>query len=602
MKWKTLPCLVATLVIGLSAPSHAQVNVGTLSGTIKSESRAGIARAQVTLKNSASGNSVSVLTDSEGSYRAEKLQPGTYEAIVSAPGFATARATITISAGTDKTWDSVLVVAGGKANVAEAGSATITNTMSSQSAGDIPLNGRSASDLAALEAGVSSARTQATGQGQYGLGAQMTISGGRPRQNDSRLDGISVNDYANGSPGSALGVNLGIDAVEQFTVLTSNYPAQNGRSSGGIIGASTRSGTNSFHGDVFEFLRNSVFDARNFFDTEKPPFRRNQFGTSAGGPIRKDKTFIFGDYEGLRQSQGITQVDTVPSPAVRAGLLCSIPQGPPNPCSPTQLPVGPNTDANGVDLAAKAYLGLYPLPNGTILRNGDTGVFTFAGQRVTPENYFTTKLDQKFSEQDSLAGTYMFDTGIVRQPDELNVKRTGYDSRRQFFTISEAHSFGSGFVNAARLGINRVLARTGLTFEIGNPLAEDKSLAAVPGQNAAIVIVPGLTKLSGGLGALSNFRFHWTSLQAADDFSATRGKHSIKLGGNFERILDNMLGDSNPGGEFTFNSLADFLTNKPFLLAATVPSALSERGIRQMIFGIYIQDDWRLRSNFSASL
>ncbi len=601
MKWKTLPCLVATLVMGLSPTCRAQVNVGTLSGTVKSESGAGIARVQVTLKNSETGISVSVTTNLEGSYRAEGLQAGTYEVIVSAPGFATARATIAISAGTDKAWGVVLVAAG-KASVAEAGSATITNTMSSQSARDIPLNGRSASDLAALEAGVSSARTQATGQGQYGFGAQMTISGGRPRQNDSRLDAISVNDYANGSPGSALGVNLGIDSVEQFSVLTSNYPAQDGRSSGGIIGASTRTGTNSFHGDVFEFLRNSVFDARNFFDTQKPPFWRNQFGTSAGGPIRKDTTFIFGDYEGLRQSQGITQVDTVPSPAARAGLLCSIPQGPPNPCSPTQLPAGSNTDANGIDLAAKAYLGLYPLPNGTILGNGDTGVFTFAGQRVTPENYFTAKLDQKSSEHDSLSGTYMFDSGIVRQPDELNVKRTGYDSRRHFFTASETHRFGPGFVNAARLGVNRVVARTGLTFAIGNPLAEDKSLAAVPGQNAAILIVPGLTKLSGGLGALSNFRFHWMSLQAADDISAIRGKHSIKLGGNLERIRDNMLGDSNPAGEFTFNSLSDFLTNKPFLLAATVPSAISERGIRQTIFGIYIQDDWRLRPNLTASL
>jgi hypothetical protein len=143
----------------------------------------------------------------------------------------------------------------------------------------------------------------------------MTISRGRPRQNDARLDGISVNDYANGSPGSALGVNLGVDAVEQFTVLTSNYPARVGRSSGGVLGATTRSGTDNFHGDLFEFLRNSTLDARNFFDNVKPPFRRNQFGSSAGGPIWRQHTFIFGDYEGLRQSLAITQVDTVPSSA-----------------------------------------------------------------------------------------------------------------------------------------------------------------------------------------------------------------------------------------------------------------------------------------------
>lgn len=163
-------------------------------------------------------------------------------------------------------------------------SSTVSGVVSGKNVSDLPLNGRSASDLATLVPGVASARTQTSGQAQRGFGNQMTISGGRPRQNDSRLDGISVNDYSNGPPASALGVSLGSDAVEQFTVLTSNYPAQYGRSSGGIIGASTRSGTRSFHGSVFEYIRNDAFDARNFFDAAKPAFHRNQFGGSAGGP------------------------------------------------------------------------------------------------------------------------------------------------------------------------------------------------------------------------------------------------------------------------------------------------------------------------------
>src|SRR5207245_2552951 len=255
---------------------------------------------------------------------------------------------------------------------------------------ELPLPGRSASDVAALEPGVATARTQASGQAQRGFGTEMTISGGRPRQNDSRLDGISVNDYSNGPPGSALGVNLGVDAVEQFSVLTSNYPASYGRSSGGIIGASTRSGTREFHGSVYEFFRNSALDARNFFDTKKPPFRRNQFGASLGGPIIQDRTFIFGDYEGLRSSLGVTKVDTV-------------------------------------------------------------------------------------SEQDAVTGTYMFDTGTVRQPDELNDKRTGYDSRRQVFTVNETHTFNPHFLSSSRFGISRVVAVTGLTFASGNAHASDGS-------------------------------------------------------------------------------------------------------------------------------
>src|SRR5262249_23790481 len=452
----------------------------------------------------------------------------------------------------------------------------VSGVVSGKSVTELPLNGRSASDLAALEPGVASARTQTSGQAQRGFGNQMTISGGRPRQNDSRLDGISVNDYSNGPPASALGVSLGSDAVEQFTVLTSNYPAQYGRSSGGIIGASTRSGTNLFHGSAFEYLRNSSLDARNFFDREKPAFHRNQFGASASGAIWKDRTFIFGDYEGLRQSQGITQVATVPSAAAREGNL--------------------STGKVTPDATIQSFLNaFYPLPNGSLLGAGDTGIFTFAGQTVTPENYVTVKVDHKFSERDSLSGTYMFDKGNVRQPDELNNKRTGYDSERQFASVREVHTFSPQLINSARFGINRIIALTGLNFPSGNPHVDDSTFGAVPGKNAPAIIVPGLTYFAGGLGTRSTFNFHWTSLQAYDDVALSKGPHSMKVGAGLERIRDNMLAVSDPGGEFSFNLLSDFISNAPFSLSVEIPGTVSERGIRQTIFAAYVQDDWRIR-------
>src|SRR5690242_16479466 len=196
-----------------------------------------------------------------------------------------------------------------------------SDAMNSKTIGELPLNGRSSSDVAALEPGVSKARTQAQGDGRYGYGTQMVIFGGWPRQNNSRLDGVSVNDYANGPLGNAVGIALGVDALEQLSVLTSNDQAQYGRSSGGYISSSTHSGSNQFHGSVFEYLRNDALDAANYFDKQKPPFRRNQFGASVGGPVVKDRTFIFGDYEGIRQSQGVTNVAAVPSAAARAGAL-----------------------------------------------------------------------------------------------------------------------------------------------------------------------------------------------------------------------------------------------------------------------------------------
>jgi hypothetical protein len=481
---------------------------------------------------------------------------------------------------------------------ASSGSPAVGGVVSSKIVTDLPMNGRSASDLATLEPGVTSARTQSTGQAQRGFGNQMTISGGRPRQNDSRLDGVSVNDYANGPPSSALGVNLGADAVQQFSVLTSNYPAQYGRSSGGIIAASTRAGTKDLHGSVFEYVRNSALDARNFFDKVKPPFHRNQFGGSVGGPILRERTFFFASYEGLRQSQGITQVDTVPSQAARNGHLCA----PPDCSSTSTLTVDPQV--------ARFLQPFYPLPNGGLLcpyssciaGAGDTGVFKFAGQQITPENYFTTKIDQRFSERDSLSGTYMYDSGSVSQPDQLNNKRTAYNSRRQLYSIREAHSFTPVFLNSIRLGVSRVVANSGLTSASGNPAASDASFATVPGHTAAVINVPALTQFSGGLDAAGRYNFHWTSIQVYDDFSRTKGPHFLKWGAGIERIRDNILGTSDPAGSFNFNSLSDFLTNKPFFLAAAIPSAISERGFRQTILGIYIQDDWRWRPNLAWNL
>src|SRR5713226_4824003 len=322
----SLRTAIALFVILISSRTPAQVAAGSLSGKITAVSGSPIPNAHITIKNTGNGETKASTANEDGSFTIGNIPPGTYEITISASGFAEARDTVIMGVGTNQLANIVLQPqVSNAAGKGQEGTSGVSGVVNSKNVSDLPLNGRSASDLATLEPGVTSARTQASGQAQRGFGNQMTISGGRPRQNDSRLDGISVNDYVNGPPGSALGVNLGADAVEQFSVLTSNYPALYGRSSGGIIAASTRSGTNNFHGDVFEYIRNSAFDARNFFDAAKPPFRRNQFGGSVGGPISKQKTFFFAAYEGLRQSQGITQVDTAPSQAARSGQLCAPP-------------------------------------------------------------------------------------------------------------------------------------------------------------------------------------------------------------------------------------------------------------------------------------
>ena len=195
------------------------------------------------------------------------------------------------------------------------------------------MNGRDWTSLATLNPGVNLIETQVdyaqSARGNRGFGAELTISGQRTTNNNYRLDGTSVNDYANSGPGNVIGAALGVDAIQEFSVLTGGFSAEYGKATGGVVNAITKSGTNSIHGDVYEFIRNSALDSRDYFsrsaDTPLAQFRRNQFGAAAGGPIIKDKTFIFGDYEGFRQAKGITTTVTVPSDAAREGNLVSGP-------------------------------------------------------------------------------------------------------------------------------------------------------------------------------------------------------------------------------------------------------------------------------------
>src|ERR1700732_1973985 len=304
------------------APVSAQVTGATLSGTVTDQSGAVVPKAEISIKNIATGVTRAVSTDPAGFYSAPNLLPGNYEITTVAPGFSSAvRTGITVTVGAQQVLNLTLQVGQvtekvqvtGEAPTVQLATSSISAVVDSTTVRELPLNGRSWTDLATLQPGVLAIQTplasDTQGRGNRGFGNQITVAGGRPQQNNYRLDGVSINDYSNGGPGSVMGGNLGVDAIQEFSVLTSNYSAEYGRNSGGGVNAITRSGTNQFHGSVYEFLRNSALDARNFFDQAViPPFKRNQFGGSAGGPIIKDRTFIFGDYEGIRQGKGITSV------------------------------------------------------------------------------------------------------------------------------------------------------------------------------------------------------------------------------------------------------------------------------------------------------
>jgi carboxypeptidase family protein len=598
--------LILVLTASVSQNLNGQVVGGTITGTVTDPTGGALPDVKVEIENVATQITTVVTSNADGFYTAPNLLPGNYKLTTSRQGFATVVTQVTLTVGAQRTVNVAMRV-GGTTEVVhvttevadvELASSEISGVVNARTIRELPLNGRDWTQLATLQPGIVTVRTQpGVGQsdrGQRGFGTQLTINGGRPAQNNYRLDGTSINDYSNAAPGSVLGADLGSDAVAEFSVLSSNYPAEYGRSSGGVINAITRSGTNQFHGSVYEFLRNNALDASNFFDTTKPAFKRNQFGATAGGPIRRDRTFIFGNYEGLRQSLGITQEDQVPTDTARMGQLSTG-------CADPRF-------VTCVDPAVVPYLPIWHLPNSGVVPascgNGvcDVGFYKFSGQQITPENYFTTRIDHKLSAKDTLSGTYMYDSANISQPDELGIKLTGYTTGRQLVTIEENRVFSPQFVNAARVGYSRVVGLIGQTLKALNPLAAQTSLGFAPGRPVGEIDVGGLTNFSGGLGAISNYNFHWNSFQGYDDAFVTLGKHSLKFGVAVERIQENMSAADSPNGVYIFSDLPSFLSNQPVSLAANLGATGVPRYIRQTIFGTYVADDMRLLSNLTLNL
>jgi hypothetical protein len=414
---------------------------------------------------------------------------------------------------------------------------------------------------------------------------------------------VSINDFNNAAPGSVLGGDLGVDAVQEFSVITSNVSAEYGRTSGGVINAITKSGTNQFHGSAYEFLRNDALDAANFFENstglKKASFRQNQFGVSAGGPIRKNKVFVFGDYEGIRYSKGIPTSITVPSDDARKGILAGG-GTPPSPCPANSSLLDPNANIC-VDNSAAQYLPFWPHATNTPA-GSDTGTFGFSAQRIVSENFFTIRSDAKISSKDSIAATYLYDFTPYSSPDGLNAVLIKSSTKRQIISLEETHTFGSTLVNSVRGGYSRLYEINDMGASAINPLASDPTLAALPGQFAAHVSFSGVDQFTGGVNGNTTALYAWNSYQGYDDAFWTHGTHAIKFGGGVERQQLNRLTHTDPSGVFQFSNLTGFLTNNPTKFTAEEFDSVRPQGLRQTIIGLYAQDDWRFRPNLTLNL
>ncbi len=572
--------------------ASAQVAGATLSGVVRDSSGAVVANATVNIRDTATGEVRTATTNGDGLYSAPNLIPGSYQVEAKAPGFSTVlQKGLKLTVGANQTLNLTLPVGTNTQTVVvtdvppsiESSSSTMSATVDSTTVRELPLNGRDWTSLATLSPGVTSIPNQATtgfsaNKGNRGFGNQLSNGGHRANENNYRVNGMSTNDYSNAAPGGATGVNLGVDAIDQFSVLTSDYTAEYGRTSGAAINAITKSGTNKFHGTAYFFDRDSIFDARNYFDGQQiPPFRRVQFGASGGAPLRKDKAFVFADYEGIRQSLSNSGTVKVPNAGARAAAVAAI----------------------------QPYLALWPMaPAGAADTNpGGVGINSFNVNFPTTanENYIITRYDERFSAKDSMDATYFFDSGPQQQADPLLNTVHSVFSRRQLYTAEETHIFGQALVNTVRGGVSHI---TGLINDPvhGDSVATDAALAIAPGAKAPPQIgVAGLTTAY-GLGGFNRFNHGWNSTQIYDDAFLSKGTHSMKFGFAFENMHYDVLEILSPNGRMNnYASLATFLANHADQLNAVAPGGSHQVAFRQNIVAGYAQDEWRVKPNFTVN-
>ncbi len=468
----SLACLI--LLCGVV---RAQQNTAELTGAVTDSAGAVLVSATITVRQPSTGLTRETHTNSAGLYTFAQLPLGVYSVTVTQTGFRSeTREDVGLTVGQKARLDfnlrvgslsSEAVITSG-VNQVETQSAALSSVMDKESIRELPLNGRDIVQLALLKPGVTPSRRTSDSAGS---GVQLSVGGRRPNQISFVLDQTDINDGNNNTPGSVSGVLLGVDTLQEFRVLTNGYSAEYGRSAGGVISAVTRSGDNQWHGSAFEFVRNSAFDAKNFFDPADqkiPHFARNQFGGVLSGPIARNRTFFLASYEGLRQRLGITNQAIVPNAAARNGDIPGL----------TKITVNP---------AVPGYLNLVPLPNGRDFGDG-TGQYISSASNLDDEDFIAGRIDHRFSDRTSIFGRYTFNNARVQIPDNLQLFTSGTASRNQYATAQLTRIFNERLLNNARFSYNRSTSRT--TPEALSSI--DPELSFFPGQPLGQITVTGL--------------------------------------------------------------------------------------------------------------
>lgn len=575
---------------------------GSIAGTVQDTSGAVIPNVTVTVTNVETGTARTVTTDDRGYYQVLSLQVGQYEVSAAAPGFKTAirkgidltvgqQAVIALSLEVGLVQQQVTVTA--DVPVVDTTTASTAGLVEEQAVKELPLNGRSYDRLITLNPGTSGVTTSLRPTAaNVSQGYLFNVNGGRSNDNLFMVNGIEFTGASRigAMPGGASGQLLGVDAVREFNVESTTYGAEYGKRSGGQVNIITQSGTNQFHGTAFEFLRNSALDATDFFTNAagktKPEFRRNDFGAAAGGPIRKDKTFIFGNYEGYRQTLTQTQVAIVPDANARQGLL----------------PTGPGGSLVNVGVAPgiAPYFAMYPLANGPELGGGVAEAFNSAGFPVQ-EDYGNLRVDQIFSNKDSFSGAYTVDDGTKITPFANPYSASVLAIRQQVLSLQETHNFSANTINTLRFGFSRASFFSDTTPSI--PF--DPSLSIVPGRPMGSVSIGGsgsaqASSVSGFGNGDVNSHEHRNLFSYMDAVQIAKGKHLFNVGVWLQRIQQNSAGVEATYGSVSFADLQHFLQGQASTLAGGGNGDVV--GSRQLEAAFYAQDTIRATQTLTVTL
>ena len=616
-------CLVLALSWAFfSISAWPQTQLATVFGTVIDPSGAVIAEAQVTVSNISTGLKRVVLTDINGQYHVAGLPPGIYtvraeketfqtqllEGVALSSGSAIA-INLSLRIGTvpqDVTVNAAVAI--------DTTTPAVSEAIAERALTELPLNDRDLFQATILEPGVVPTPNSAPSLLSSGKAGQVSIDGMRPSWTDVLIDGMDVNDPVFGySPAGASGLFLGMEEFTEVRVLTQTFNTEYGRNGGGVVEAVTKSGSNHFHGSLFELHRDASLDARNYFDlgsAATPAFVRNQFGAGIGGPLVNDRTFFYADYEGFREVQASTAISTVPDALAHEGLLPSASN--PGTCS--------NATPNGcvavtIDPRVQQFLALLPPSNGPDDGDGIGDLIT-ANKGDTIENHGMIRLDHNFSNTHSLFGRYIIDDSSSIVPYFGTPPGTyvpgfpvSHQARNQYFTVQDRSNLGHETFNELRFGINRTTASSSIV-----DTHPGLSISLVPGRPFGMLDIAGMSLL-GNSPEIPVADFS-TVYQVQDQLSRTIRRHTLKFGAEFRRIQSNGPLDFGVNGLYTFQDLSSFgfpaHSNNPaleFFLQALPLSYVgvdpsnsdSGRDYRQSVVSGFAQDFFRVTSRITLN-